>query len=43
LITTDQQVMLTTGLPTEKPLFLTLTEFKHQLAGAVINLYRDLH
>jgi len=43
LITTDQQVMLTTGLPTEKPLFLTLKEFKHQLAGAVINLYRDLH
>jgi len=43
LLVTDDQVMLTTGLPTEKPVFLSLTTFKTQLVGAVINLYRDLH
>lgn len=39
----NDQVLLTTGFPTEKSVFLPRDDFDTQLAGAVINLYRDIH
>lgn len=38
----DGQVLLTTGFPTEKSVFLPRDEFETKLAGAVINLYRNI-
>jgi len=39
----NDQVLLTTGFPSEKSVFLSRDKFEAQLAGAVINLYRDVH
>jgi len=38
----NDQVLLTTGFPTEQSVFLPHDKFEAQLAGAVINLYRDI-
>ena len=40
---TNDRVMLTTGMPNEPATFLSAKAYDQQLAGAVVNIYRDVH
>lgn len=41
LLVADEQVMLTTGSPAERPTFLPYPTFVEKFVGNVLNLYRD--
>lgn len=43
LLVADHRVMLTSGVPNDQSVFLTLADYNSKVAGAVINIYRDVH